>query len=1099
MLSLADFLNHGLLPFVGRSTEIDTLMDFWRSSIDAGDLRLAIITAEAGAGKTRLFDQLLPRIAREGGMVVRARLYPDATASIAPLMAQALGKSGMAFRLLRVTPNGTMAEVVATFRRVARLRPVVLMIEDLHLLPAEGLQELGTLLYTIADENLTVLCASRPMDPPTRGVLEPYTVLDIELNGLDRESVAAMWETLFSSAPRSTDLEAIIDVTLGNPLAIRSALRGAISSSMMAPTGTGEQWHVAVEQEPFERALRQGVRVLSEGMAAQLSESERENAAQLACLGEIFSREAAEEMIADAGKVIDHLLYKGLLITTDMPAQPLAGTSLKAVPTSQHPLLAFTHSLVHRQFVERATVDPERIIRIIGLELPLYSMLPFELIDGSSTAVDIPIEIGRQAILRSLRIIHSLDFSPDRHRALLFWRVAETIKTMFADRWGEEEKKLQADLIFHKLAILRHTPLSPEHGPLITALFEITAEPTPPELLLFRMRAFAYQVMIGAEKNPSIPHSSWKEVQKFIEIHPSMHFHFAYLHYLHVVAHCGRVYGDEKLLRMVEQKSEELLASDNIPSDFRQNMTLLLTQFFLLDFSTKEELERRKNSLAAIEANPSSSNDISFLSIKLDMLEAIGEIENIQKLCDYLIERTASANPRAYVHSLHTKIRSVVGQGRITTEQLREQSNAIIAKAPEWYRARFREAIGETMIRTGVLAGEIPWARSIAATFAESEIVTTPALMITLALYDTEAPLPLDTSGPEWQQEPLLRILVEHLGNGTAPDPATIESIGQALAAPMLRNGHLVQFYALLGLIEVLGIVEHYREAIRAATTNALLWLEPTRQFVFMRGLLNQLGNYLDSKQEKEWRRRTAEIERELATTNSAKESSPHITISMLGAIEVTIPGKEPVRPRGARLRLFLGLLVADRIMKHHLTFQEMCAIVASDTSGDRGRKALNEAVYRLRELLGHEAIITDDEVPRLNMALMDVDIIQAHERLAAADAALHADSILQASRALLAALKLTRGEVPFPGLYENFFEHVREEFDYLLRSTLIGVGRALLVEGDLESAEELLERGFESMPDDLEVAELLAETLEQMGRKASAERIRRRAGLAND
>ena len=130
MLSLTDFLNHGLLPFVGRSAEIEALMQFWRSSIDVGGLRIAVITAEAGAGKTRLLDQLLPRIAREGGMVVRARLYPDSSASIAPLMAQALGKSGIAFRLLKVAPAGTMAEVVATFRRVARLRPVVLMIEN---------------------------------------------------------------------------------------------------------------------------------------------------------------------------------------------------------------------------------------------------------------------------------------------------------------------------------------------------------------------------------------------------------------------------------------------------------------------------------------------------------------------------------------------------------------------------------------------------------------------------------------------------------------------------------------------------------------------------------------------------------------------------------------------------------------------------------------------------------------------------------------------------------------------------------------------------------------------------------------------------------
>ena len=393
MLSLTDFLNHGLLPFVGRSAEIEALMQFWRSSIDVGGLRIAVITAEAGAGKTRLLDQLLPRIAREGGMVVRARLYPDSSASIAPLMAQALGKSGIAFRLLKVAPAGTMAEVVATFRRVARLRPVVLMIEDLHLLQGEALRELGTLLHTLSDEDITVLCASRPMDPAARGLLERYAVLDIELHGLEREAIEGMWSTLFGTDPLGPDISTILDVTLGNPLAIRSALRGAISAGTIAPAGIEERWEVRVEQEPFARTLQQGVRVLSEGMAAQLTESEREDGAQLACLGEIFARESAEAMIDDADRVIERLLYKGLLITTDMPSQPFAGANSNDFPTTGHPLLAFTHSLVHRQFVDRATVNTGRLITVIGSHLPLYSVLPFELLAGA----DAPPPISRSS------------------------------------------------------------------------------------------------------------------------------------------------------------------------------------------------------------------------------------------------------------------------------------------------------------------------------------------------------------------------------------------------------------------------------------------------------------------------------------------------------------------------------------------------------------------------------------------------------------------------------------------------------------------------------------------------------------------------------
>ena len=143
----------------------------------------------------------------------------------------------------------------------------------------------------------------------------------------------------------------------------------------------------------------------------------------------------------------------------------------------------------------------------------------------------------------------------------------------------------------------------------------------------------------------------------------------------------------------------------------------------------------------------------------------------------------------------------------------------------------------------------------------------------------------------------------------------------------------------------------------------------------------------------------------------------------------------------------------------------------------------------------GDYEVITDEEVPRLNTTLVDVDLIHAYERLRTAAAALQGGSLLQAHRALLSALKLAHGEVPFPGLYEDFFEHAREEFDYLLRSTLLGIGQSIIAEGDLESAEELLERGLASLPEDEEIAALLSDALERMGRKTSAERVRARTG----
>jgi len=52
--NLLDFLNHGILPFVGRDSELERLVRFWSSTIDAGGLRTALLVGEAGIGKSRL-------------------------------------------------------------------------------------------------------------------------------------------------------------------------------------------------------------------------------------------------------------------------------------------------------------------------------------------------------------------------------------------------------------------------------------------------------------------------------------------------------------------------------------------------------------------------------------------------------------------------------------------------------------------------------------------------------------------------------------------------------------------------------------------------------------------------------------------------------------------------------------------------------------------------------------------------------------------------------------------------------------------------------------------------------------------------------------
>jgi DNA-binding SARP family transcriptional activator len=229
----------------------------------------------------------------------------------------------------------------------------------------------------------------------------------------------------------------------------------------------------------------------------------------------------------------------------------------------------------------------------------------------------------------------------------------------------------------------------------------------------------------------------------------------------------------------------------------------------------------------------------------------------------------------------------------------------------------------------------------------------------------------------------------------------------------------------------------------------------------------------------------------------TALVSDARMRLSMLGTIELRKPGGEVARPRGARLRTLLGLMVADRMLEKPLSNREFYSLAAGEEDIERARNTVYAAMHRLRESIGAEALLGDGEKPGLNHDLVEVDLLEAQRLLRKASASVREGEWRHASASLLLALGITRGEVPFPSLYENFFEAAREDFENELRTTIIRVARGLLQEGDPTIAEEVLRRAFDTMPDDEDLAELLCSALAQLGRRAEAERVRMRAAEA--
>jgi DNA-binding SARP family transcriptional activator len=182
-------------------------------------------------------------------------------------------------------------------------------------------------------------------------------------------------------------------------------------------------------------------------------------------------------------------------------------------------------------------------------------------------------------------------------------------------------------------------------------------------------------------------------------------------------------------------------------------------------------------------------------------------------------------------------------------------------------------------------------------------------------------------------------------------------------------------------------------------------------------------------------------------------------------------------------------------MLEKTLSYKEFCRLAASgEEDPERARKMVSMGILRLKEAVGPELLDTEGDAPQLNMDVVKVDLLDAYRLLTEATRIARHGGLMRALPMVVEGLDIIKGEVPFPTLYDDFFEAMREDFEFHMREAVIEVGQGLLGEGDAASAEEALRRGFNAMPEDEEITELLCKALELQGKRAEAGRVRLQA-----
>ena len=1057
--------------------ETGRIISFWQATPDASRLRAMLLTGEAGIGKSRLIEEVCPQIVQAGGAIVHTKLYPESTASIVPLLARALRFLNTRRQLQIGDPGETLSSVMATLRRLARLRPTLLIVEDIHLLAGPTLKEFVLLLDALGDEVLSLLCLTRPVELPARAVLESILVDELELKSLEQPNLAMLWDMLFDTPADITLIQMLHEATLGNPLALRSALHGMLRGGAIAYDASAHLWQATVSQHSLTQMLGRSVELLAEGMTAHLTTEEREAAASLACLGEVFAREAAREMIDNADFIIEGLLFKGIVVTSTTQVAPLPGTA------SEHPALAFTHTMLHNHLVRHIHADAKQLIRLIASDLPLYSILPFQFLTGCTGTPDLSKEETYRAITRSLDVARVLDGSSDWKLGLEPWKAAENVMRLFASLWSTEEAQLlEAELLSLRLLLLRRSDNHEEYENLVHRLLDLTAEPVPPHLLPHRLKALSFLHALGRRKDHSLCIDTWKEAQLFVEKHPELRFTDNYLIYIDSAARSMLYMGNLETLVEIERQLVGLMHSPQVSDDYRYQAQYIIVCHFLNLFTTEQELQMRLRQLAEMEPQIDNTRRMSFLIAKIDFLCTAGWMEETVETANQALPLFKELNlTNNFFYGSLGRLCALAGLGD-PLRTIEAEAIRLAETAPKDIPL-FKLFTQMAMVETGLMLDEKEWLREGMERYRNALRHLRPEAQILLALETgMEADALPDVA--RVASEPFAP-LVELFLAGTDMEASTAHNaVTTALQAPLLRLNDLMEKLATFRMVTEIGarlndpiFAGSLRTDLRNALLRMLAWLADRKMHPYMAPLIERYGSYLTREELRHWRMTMEEIGRERNAESARRlASNERLKVSMLGTIEIIRPGGERVPVRGSRLRALLGLMVADRMLDQPLEHREFSAIVSgTEDDPDKARKMLNGIVFRLRDVVGHDAIITTSETPQINLDLIDIDLLHAQRALREATDAMRERSLLKAQERMLLAIGMTRGEVAFPTLYDNFFEAAREDFENELRSSLLKVAKGLLSEGDPKSAEELLRSGFAAMTEDEEMADLLS------------------------
>jgi tetratricopeptide (TPR) repeat protein len=311
----------------GREDDLGRLRD-WYERAKAGEGAVVLVEGEAGIGKSRLVDELLLRLHREGeDLNFLFASYPPggaATASgaFSAAYCEHFGSEGLESALVEHLPQtpllvpafasllrGDVAPrdaepltkdslqtcFVHTTRSLAAVRTTVVLIEDLHFAPNEGRALFASLALAVPGHRIMLIGTSRPGLPESwRANLERLDhTRALELHRLGPKDLSDLLRDAFQSERLAEELGwRIAKKSDGNPFFVFEIIRGLREGQLIAQRADGSWYTTRVIDDI---AVPSSVLDLVNARVSSLSEEERDVLDVAACCGYEFDPSLVSE------------------------------------------------------------------------------------------------------------------------------------------------------------------------------------------------------------------------------------------------------------------------------------------------------------------------------------------------------------------------------------------------------------------------------------------------------------------------------------------------------------------------------------------------------------------------------------------------------------------------------------------------------------------------------------------------------------------------------------------------------------------------------------------------------------------------------------